>query len=446
MNETASASDRLDSWKAISDYLGRDVRTLQRWELQGLPVRRLAGGGRGSSVFAYQSEIDAWLKAGGAGHTPAEPTAEAGVDTLVNTVAVATPSVQPMPRRRWWSILLGTAVVTAALFWWLRPVEAPPVPRHVSITPDAVIASDARGSELWRHEFSADVVTYPIGWSLPYVALDGPNAGVIAATTYVLRPPTNSPETGSVYWFSVRGQLLRQYTMEGRWAFGAGREFGGPWALTTANPIDVGSSRRVVVSAHDYQWWPSVVTILDNAWRPQSSFVNSGWVYSTLWLGADRVVIAGFNQEHDGGMTAFLDANAGDGASSDAPAGPFYCQNCGTVRAMSYVVFPRSELNRVTRSAFNWANLSMVGGHIVARTTEVDHDPPSASMDAIYEFDGTMRLVSATYGDRYWDRHRALELDGKITHSRDQCPERDGPPFVLVSANGAPFTRLTVHR
>ncbi len=54
---------RLDSWKAISQYLGRSVTTVQRWESdEGLPVRRLPHKKRGS-VFAYAGELDSWLKA-----------------------------------------------------------------------------------------------------------------------------------------------------------------------------------------------------------------------------------------------------------------------------------------------------------------------------------------------------------------------------------------------
>lgn len=55
-----SGPERLDSWKAIADYLGRDVRTVQRWEKEeGLPVHRLPHKKRGS-VFAYKSEVDLW--------------------------------------------------------------------------------------------------------------------------------------------------------------------------------------------------------------------------------------------------------------------------------------------------------------------------------------------------------------------------------------------------
>lgn len=52
---------RLDSWKAIAEYLGRNVRTVTRWaEQRSLPVHRVPGGKR-QSVFAYSDEIDAWL-------------------------------------------------------------------------------------------------------------------------------------------------------------------------------------------------------------------------------------------------------------------------------------------------------------------------------------------------------------------------------------------------
>ena len=54
---------RFDSWKEIASFLGRDVRTVRRWEDErGLPVRRVPGEGR-RTIFAYQSEIEAWLRA-----------------------------------------------------------------------------------------------------------------------------------------------------------------------------------------------------------------------------------------------------------------------------------------------------------------------------------------------------------------------------------------------
>lgn len=53
--------EMLNSWKEIAVYLGRGVRTVQRWELElGLPVRRPRGKPR-SAVIALKSELDSWL-------------------------------------------------------------------------------------------------------------------------------------------------------------------------------------------------------------------------------------------------------------------------------------------------------------------------------------------------------------------------------------------------
>ncbi len=51
---------RLESWKEIAAYLGRDVTTVRRWERrEGLPVYRILHIKLGS-VYAYTTELDAW--------------------------------------------------------------------------------------------------------------------------------------------------------------------------------------------------------------------------------------------------------------------------------------------------------------------------------------------------------------------------------------------------
>src|SRR5712675_2365930 len=52
----------LNSWKEIAEYVGRGVRTLQRWEqFYGFPVHRPAGNHK-SAVFAVPAEVDEWLR------------------------------------------------------------------------------------------------------------------------------------------------------------------------------------------------------------------------------------------------------------------------------------------------------------------------------------------------------------------------------------------------
>ena len=54
--------DRLESWKEISAYLARTPRTCQKWEAEyGLPIRRLSESPK-ARVYAFKSELDAWLE------------------------------------------------------------------------------------------------------------------------------------------------------------------------------------------------------------------------------------------------------------------------------------------------------------------------------------------------------------------------------------------------
>jgi hypothetical protein len=72
---------RLDSWKAIAHYLGRDERTVQRWEAdRGLPVHRLPGAKRGG-IFAYPAELDLWMT----GTPRVEPDEREGLEGLEGT-------------------------------------------------------------------------------------------------------------------------------------------------------------------------------------------------------------------------------------------------------------------------------------------------------------------------------------------------------------------------
>jgi hypothetical protein len=54
-------TDRLDGWKEIAGYVGRNIRTVQRWHAtRGMPVHRVPGG-RSGSVYALRIELDEWL-------------------------------------------------------------------------------------------------------------------------------------------------------------------------------------------------------------------------------------------------------------------------------------------------------------------------------------------------------------------------------------------------
>jgi hypothetical protein len=60
-NQKSDSAKFLVGWKEIASYLGKGVRTVQRYEREmGLPVRRPAAKSR-AAVVATRVELDAWI-------------------------------------------------------------------------------------------------------------------------------------------------------------------------------------------------------------------------------------------------------------------------------------------------------------------------------------------------------------------------------------------------
>src|SRR5439155_21212906 len=106
---------RLESWKEIATFLGRGIRTVQRWEeVEGLPVHRHVHG-RGGTVFAYRSELRQWYE-------QRESVANAVTEPVTQEppvpAAPAPVTVRPVPtavRRLPWKPIAGAAIVCVLL-------------------------------------------------------------------------------------------------------------------------------------------------------------------------------------------------------------------------------------------------------------------------------------------------------------------------------------------
>jgi TolB-like protein len=86
---------RLDSWKEIAAFFGRDERTVRRWEKErGLPAHRVPGGARGS-VFAYTNELADWLKGRSEELDIEDPVSQEVADAQRDFARAVT--IQPLP-------------------------------------------------------------------------------------------------------------------------------------------------------------------------------------------------------------------------------------------------------------------------------------------------------------------------------------------------------------
>lgn len=405
--------ERLDSWKAIAEYLGRDVTTVRRWEKTlGMPVYSLPGGRR-RSVYAFTAELDHWLSTAG---------------SLTAASAVTTPS----GRRGWFAAVLMLALLVAAAagviaFKALRPVRVDEV--RIEVTKRGVIARDTAGGELWQHPFPPDPMTAIAEIGRASLVVGGASPAVLVSTSHTYRPSDNSGGSGTLMEFSLEGTLRRTFSFTDTYHY-AGATFGAPWAITAFAVNESVSERRVAVAAHHYTWDPSIVTILDPQWNRLGTFVHAGWIEALEWSAPNRLVVGGYSQARRGGMVALLDTDRFGGQGPERPGSGHYCDDCPEGAPIRMIVMPRTEVNLASNGRFNRALLERVNGRILARTIELE--TPAGHADVIYEFSDTLELMRAGFSERYWDGHRALEAEGKLDHSATDCPDRHGPRSVLI--------------
>src|ERR1039458_7378114 len=109
---------RIDSWKEIAAFFGRDERTVKRWEKErGLPVHRLPGERGG--VFAWSHELTSWLNSSGnvKADSPPPPAATAPPTIPASApVPEAAPLTAP-PRHRAliWTTAAAAVLIAVAL-------------------------------------------------------------------------------------------------------------------------------------------------------------------------------------------------------------------------------------------------------------------------------------------------------------------------------------------
>ncbi|HET6177164.1 MAG TPA: hypothetical protein VFE61_09545 [Candidatus Sulfotelmatobacter sp.] len=129
-SSTKPPEDRLDSWKEIAAYLGRDVTTVQRWEKrEGMPVHRHLHDKMGS-VYGSRTELEAWARS----RNPQAAPENGKVVRPAGPSSTPAPGIPSSRQTKIWRYVLplaglGAALAIAAMLWlqkteyfWRSPI------------------------------------------------------------------------------------------------------------------------------------------------------------------------------------------------------------------------------------------------------------------------------------------------------------------------------------
>jgi len=408
---TENDRKRLDTWKDIAQHLGHDVSTVRRWEKErGLPVHRLPGASR-SAVFAYAEEIDAWILG--------------QADEEASAASEKTPrKLLPLVVAGGLALVLGFA----GLFAW-RTTHRPHL-AEARFEGQRLIAEDPSRRVLWTHDFSAplDIPEGQRSRRVHVADLDGDGRREV-----VVGVRFSGSEVEEVFCFSDTGTLRWRYRPADALQFGR-ETFSGPWRIGDML-VEPGAAAKhtIWVAFTHHTWWPSFVVRIDETGEADLRFVSAGWVTELELFrnGSESyIVAAGLNNEYDAGALAIIDPTRQAARSPQTPGSLYACLDCPAARPHRYFVFPRSELNAVTGSPANIVRaIRALPDKLEVRTEEVNET--SVQSFGVYELRGDFSLAAASMTDLYWDLHRRLEKEGKLSHGADVC-RRHQPMKDLV--------------
>lgn len=414
---------RLRSWKQIARYLDRNVRTVMRWEKKyGMPVHRIPGENKGRSVFALTGELDAWIMERDIPED--ESAAPAGFPQARDPRTLAALVV----------IFVAVAVATIVVSRGIGDEGIAAVPRLEAMN-GRIVAKGRADEVAWDYEqpegrgFTPNVQVQQ--------TLRLPNGDqIILFSANTTDRQLGLVDRGELFAFSPTGELRWRMIREDSYRFES-ETFSPPWVSRSLMVHNVGGQPGIAWTLHHYTWWPSTLVLLNEEGGLTGRFVNSGWITRTALLKSpdgDRLLAGGISNSRSGAMLAVLDATAIDGSSPEEPGSEFECQDCPGGSPLRYFVFPRSHVNIASGLPYNeTVDIQVTSAGIRVIVREGHH---GSDIAWVYDFSTDFELRQVTPGDSYWPAHRILELEGKIDHSAESCPQRLAPPVRSWTPEG----------
>ena len=253
----------LNGWKEIATYLGKSVRSVQRWEATlKLPVHRIKTRD-GHILYADADEIDAWRRSLDFTTVQDPVNPEAGPDDQLEVIDPVA-AVEPAPIalwRRWAWMVVGVTILVAGIAWGRHQAAPPPVPVDFRLgdralealspdgsgTVDASFQSRCQRDLLELQQFAAQVLD-----------VDGDGESEILAFVRFAQRGRRATVERRIVLFGIAGGLKWSLIPERTLSFGD-ESYSAPWRIQDFALSDMPGPRRLWIAVAHRTWWPSFV-------------------------------------------------------------------------------------------------------------------------------------------------------------------------------------------
>lgn len=432
-----SDPDRLTGWKEIAAFLGKGVRTAQRWEKEyGLPVSRIGREG-GEIIFTSRRKLTAWLESGAGRVGAAE--AEHDSDSPPEAPGGVTPGAPSRSTRRglWrWAVVPGLLGLGLLATWAFQADDLQP--DHWVVANDTLVVYDAEGRELF---------TFAPGHDLPETEyaqpFAGENGGLVAIrdldgdgrSEVILMAvgPATGPDN-ALFILNDDGTVRARMQPVRTVRFGE-TDYAAPWQPSRifVNDTPGGLPRLHAAFVHGMNF-PTLLLELDAHGNRIAEYWSNGYVTDVRfvsWHGFRVLAVGAANNDLRGASLALFESGRAQGAAP-AQHAAYACSTCPAGEPTAFVVFPgrclTRSVNGTATASHIWTDAQGSLFVTISEGTPNHEGLPIARV--VYKLDADLKVLQAEPLTVYFAEHDNWYREGHIDHPLS--PERDGPDMFPV--------------
>jgi len=391
--------ERLSTWKEIAVYLDCDVRTCQRWERKlALPVHRFDPDSSKTRVFAYESELDEWLKK--------------DFQTKSSRINIR--------RNKAKYFLL---IIPAALFFLLVLLNMNPgssAPFNFDIKGSSLLILNEKNSKLWSFDTGLSNLCSEEIYRKHFQEKRRNELGVVRLLYLMIKDLDGDGKKEVLFSTQTRDDLQEGLLIcldhKGKklWEFKSGKalkfgtvSYSSDYRIEGVDVYDIngnGSMEIIVISRNRY-FFPSQLVLLNSKGELLGEFWNSGALTDYYFSDLNRdkeveFIVSGTNNEYNSGCIMVFDPADIWGASPQS--GEYLCQELKPGSEKYYILIPPTDVEKFINLRNVIADVEILNNQIISAISVVGQ--------IYYEFNFDLELINVNFSD-----HKNYFRENKIT-------------------------------